>query len=294
MKNTILKLQKLTKTYIMGENKVAKKALRAIHKLQHTLELAGAANMKKEVSEIDRRLSRAQEYFCKEKYPEAYRAATGREMRKGKPAKGVVVHALNGVDLEIKEGELVAIMGPSGSGKSTLLNMLGLLDEPTSGRIHLRGDDVTKIKGSKLPEVRSRELGFVFQSFNLIPTLSALDNVILPLRYSGVPKKDRKKMAEDALKKVGLSDRMGHTPNELSGGQRQRVAIARSIVGRPAIIFGDELTGELDSRMTKDIMELVTRLNKRGQTFIIVTHNPEVAKYCKRTIIMRDGKIVQK
>lgn len=294
MKTPVIKLQKMTKTYIMGENKAAKKALRAIHKLHHTYELACGADLKKDAVRIERKLSKAQDYFCKEKYLEAYKTASGRQMRKSKPAKGVVVHALNGVDLEITEGDLVAIMGPSGSGKSTLLNMLGLLDEPTSGKMYLRGENVTGIKAGKLPEVRSRELGFVFQSFNLIPTLSALENVILPLKYSKVPVKDRKRMAEEALKKVGLSDRTGHTPNELSGGQRQRVAIARSIVGSPAIIFGDELTGELDTKMTKEIMELVTKLNKKGQTFIIVTHNPEVAKYCKRTIYMRDGKIVKK
>lgn len=293
MSDAILKLEKLTKTYIMGENKAAKKSLRAIHKLHHAYELACAADLKKELGIIEKKLIRAQGYFGKEKYQEAYKAAAGKEMRKGKPAKGVVVHALNGVDIEIKEGELVAIMGPSGSGKSTLLNMLGLLDEPTSGKMFLRGENITKIKTGKLPEVRSRELGFVFQSFNLIPSLTALENVMLPLKYSKMPKKDRKKMAEGALSKVGLADRMAHTPNELSGGQRQRVAIARSIVGNPAIIFGDELTGELDSKMTKEIMELVTKLNKKGQTFIIVTHNPEVAKYCKRTIIMRDGKIVK-
>lgn len=170
--------------------------------------------------------------------------------------------------------------------------MLGLLDEPTSGKIFIRNENVTSIKAGRLPEVRSKELGFVFQSFNLIPTLTALENVMLPLRYSGIPKEDRKKKAEEALAQVGLSDRMGHTPNELSGGQRQRVAIARSLVNSPAIIFGDELTGELDTKMTKEIMDLIVKLNSKGQTFIIVTHNPEVAKVCKRTITMCDGKIV--
>jgi putative ABC transport system ATP-binding protein len=292
MAKTILRLENLTKTYVMGEHKPAQKALKAIAKLHKAYETASSHDLDKHAKEFSKRLTLAQNYFAKEKYPEAYRAATGRELRLTKKPKGVVVHALNGVNLEIKEGELTAIMGPSGSGKSTLLNMLGLLDEPSSGKISIREEDITKIKNNKLPEVRSRELGFVFQSFNLVPTLTSLENVMLPLKYAKVPLSERRKRAEEALNQVGLSDRMKHTPNELSGGQRQRVAIARSLVNKPAIIFGDELTGELDTKMTKDIMDLIVSLNKKGQTFIIVTHNPEVAKICKRTITMRDGKIV--
>jgi len=289
---TMLTLKDIRKTYIMGENKPAKKALKEIHKLHHRYELACAAELPKEVSKVEKKLNKAQAYFAKEKYYESYKAATGKELRRTRPAKGVVVHALNGVSLEIKAGDLIAIMGPSGSGKSTLLNMLGLLDEPTSGTIYIRGDNITQIKSSKLPDVRARELGFVFQSFNLIPTLTALENVMLPLRYSKVPAFKRKKLAEEALASVRLADRMHHNPNELSGGQRQRVAIARSLVNSPAIIFGDELTGELDTKTTKEVMNLIVKLNKKGQTFVIVTHNPEVAKLCKKTINMRDGKIV--
>lgn len=293
MGNTILKLENVTKTYIMGENKVAQRALKEIARLQRFYEKAVIHNSK-DAKKIGQRLEKAKCYFASEKYELAYKATTGKQIKAKKPAKGVVVHALNGINLDIKEGDLVAIMGPSGSGKSTLLNMLGLLDEPTSGKIFIRGNDITSIKSRKLPEVRSRELGFVFQSFNLIPTLTALENVILPLKYSKKHSENRKKAAEESLRVVGLADRMGHTPNELSGGQRQRVAIARSLVNEPAIIFGDELTGELDTKTTKDVMELIIKLNKKGQTFIIVTHNPEVAALCKRTILMRDGKIVQK
>lgn len=293
MKNTILKLEDITKTYVMGDHQPAQKAIKAIGKLHKGYESACAHDLEDHAKPLCKRLETAQGYFAKEKYAEAYKAATGRELRIKKEPKGVVVHALNGINLEIKEGELVAIMGPSGSGKSTLLNMLGLLDEPSSGKIFIRDKNITSIKNNKLPEVRSKELGFVFQSFNLIPTLSALENVVLPLKYSKFPKTERKGLAEAALKQAGLEDRMGHTPNELSGGQKQRVAIARSIVNKPAIIFGDELTGELDSKSTKDIMDLIVKLNKKGQTFIIVTHNPEVAKICQRTILMRDGKIIK-
>ncbi|MBI2591859.1 ABC transporter ATP-binding protein [Candidatus Saccharibacteria bacterium] len=236
-------------------------------------------------------LQKAQELFVNEKYEQSYRLVTGENLQKRSKDRGSVVHALNSVSLEIKRGELVAIMGPSGSGKSTLLNMLGLLDEPTAGQIFLKGKSVTSIKNRDLPDVRSRELGFVFQSFNLIPTLTALENVCLPLKYAGLRPRRRKEVATLALERVGLADRLHHTPNELSGGQRQRVAIARSIVNNPAIVLGDELTGELDSKMTADVMKLVVSLNKKGQTFIIVTHNPDVAKVCRRVIYMRDGRI---
>jgi len=171
--------------------------------------------------------------------------------------------------------------------------MLGLLDEPTTGQIYLRGKKISSIKPGKLPDIRSKELGFVFQSFDLIPTMTALENVMVPLKYSKSPKKERSALAEEALELVGMSNRLYHTPNQLSGGQKQRVAIARAIVNKPAIIFGDELTGELDIRTTKEIMQLVTKLNKQGQTFVIITHNPDVAKFCQRTIMVVDGKIAR-
>jgi putative ABC transport system ATP-binding protein len=292
MAETILKLEDLRKVYILGNKKAAKKAQKEIQKLHKEYErvcCTPGSNYKA----IEKKLDTAQHLFAEEKYAEVYKFLTGRKIVEKKKEKGVVVHALNGVDLEINEGEMVAIMGPSGSGKSTLLNMLGLLDVPTTGHIQLRGKNVSGIKMGKLPEVRSKELGFVFQSFNLIPTLTALENVMLPLKYSKSPVTERRQMAEDALKLVGLQERMHHTPNELSGGQRQRVAIARSLVNKPAIIFGDELTGELDTKMTKEVMELIVDLNKKGQTFIIVTHNPEVAKYCHRTITIVDGKVAK-
>jgi putative ABC transport system ATP-binding protein len=291
MAEAVLKLDRLTKTYILGDHKPAAYALKQIQKLHKKYEKAVDKNASDEVKQIEPKLIKAQEAFANEKYEAAFEAATGKRIIFKKEPKGVVVHALNGVDIEIKAGELVAIMGPSGSGKSTLLNMLGLLDSPSSGKIYLNGEDVTGIKGSRLPNVRSKELGFVFQSFNLIPSLTALENVMLPLKYSRVPLGKRKELALEALTQVGLENRKNHTPNELSGGQRQRVAIARSLVNKPAIIFGDELTGELDTKMTKEIMDLIIDLNKSGQTFIIVTHNPEVAKMCKRTITMVDGKV---
>lgn len=292
MADTILKLNDLRKVYILGDRKTAKKAQKEIVKLHKKYETVCCSGSKQE-KEIAKKLDKAQHLFAEEKYAEAYNLLTGRHIKESAKEKGVVVHALNGIDLEIKEGEMVAIMGPSGSGKSTLLNMLGLLDAPTTGQIFLRGTNVTAIKKSKLPEVRSRELGFVFQSFNLIPTLTAIENVMLPLKYSRRALGSRRQMAEDALKLVGLDDRMHHTPNELSGGQKQRVAIARSLVNKPAVIFGDELTGELDTKMTKEVMDLILKLNKQGQTFIIVTHNPEVAKMCQRTITIIDGKVAK-
>jgi putative ABC transport system ATP-binding protein len=169
--------------------------------------------------------------------------------------------------------------------------MMGLLDEPTAGQIFIKDQNISSIKEKELPAIRSKELGFVFQSFNLIPTLSALENVMIPLRYAGVSLRKRRQMAKEALEKVDMGDRLDHNPNELSGGQRQRVAIARSIVNNPAIIFGDELTGELDSKMTADVMRLIKQLNRNGQTFVIVTHNPEVARECRRTIHMKDGQV---
>lgn len=292
--NTVFKLRQLTKTYVIGTRKNALKAQKAIEKLQASNEHLLNHNDKKNAQEIKENseiLTAAQKLFSEEHYEESYRVVTGKSLKRRPQDKGSVVHALRGVNLEIKKGEMVAIVGPSGSGKSTLLNMLGLLDEPTAGEIYLAGKNVQSIKHRDLPDIRAKELGFVFQSFNLIPTLTAIENVMLPLKYAGVPAKVRRKVAHDALTKVGLASRANHSPNELSGGERQRVAIARSIVNNPSIVFGDELTGELDSKLTKEIMSLISKLNDAGQTFIIVTHNPEVAKACKRVIYMRDGRV---
>lgn len=287
----ILKTANLTKSYVLGNHRSAKKAQRVIYKLHKRYEKSVSLNMA-DTDELLNTLKKAQELFADENYLESYELITGKKIKEEKKPKGTVVHALNGVDVEIKKGELVAIVGPSGSGKSTLLNMIGLLDEPTSGQIFLRDKNVASIGFSKLPPIRSKELGFVFQSFNLVPTLTAIENVMIPLRYAGVPVFKRKKMAAEILQEVGLGDRLNHTPNELSGGQRQRVAIARALVNKPSIIFGDELTGELDSKTTQEIMDLILKLNKQGQTFIIVTHNNEVAKMCSRIIEMKDGKVV--
>lgn len=291
MAETILKLNKISKTYIIGTRKNALKAQKAIQKLHKKYEDECERNDAKCRRETEGLLDKAQQLFSKEKYEESYKLVTGKVIKPRPRDRGAVVHALNNVTLEIKKGDLVSIMGPSGSGKSTLLNMLGLLDSPTAGLIHLGDMNVTGIKNKNLPGIRSKDLGFVFQSFNLIPSLTALENVMLPLKYAGVSAGKRKEMAIKALESVGLADRLDHTPNELSGGQGQRVAIARSIVNNPAIIFGDELTGELDTKMTKEVMELIQKLNDKGQTFIIVTHNPEVAKMCKRTIHMLDGRV---
>jgi putative ABC transport system ATP-binding protein len=288
--NTMLKMNDVSKIYVLGKQKNAKKAQRAIHKLSKKYIKFTQQGNKKEAQKAEKFLAKAQQLFADEKYEQSYQTLTGKKL-KPKKGKGSVVHALNGVNLEIKAGELVAIMGPSGSGKSTLLNMLGILDQPSSGQIHIDDANVTATKGHNLPGLRSKKLGFVFQSFNLVPTLTALENVMLPLKYKGIHLRGRKRMAKEALEKVGLGDRLNHKPTELSGGQQQRVAIARSIVSNPAIILADELTGELDSKMTKEVMKLVVQLNKKGQTFIIVTHNPEVANLCKRIIYMKDGRI---
>lgn len=290
MSETILELNNLTKTFILGNHKNAKKVQKAIQKLQKKYENASQDGNKKLAEELEKRLQKAQNYFANEQFGKSYTTVTGKSLRQRRD-RGVVVHALNGINLNIQKGDMVAIMGPSGSGKSTLLNMLGLLDEPTTGQIFINNQNITAIKHRELPNVRSKDLGFVFQSFNLVTTLTALENVMLPLRYAGINLKQRKEMAKNALKQVGLDNRIHHKPNELSGGQQQRVAIARSIVNNPSIIFGDELTGELDSKMTKEIMDLITKLNKAGQTFVIVTHNPEVARRSKRILYMKDGKI---
>ena len=202
------------------------------------------------------------------------------------------IDVLKTINLTIDKGEFVAIMGPSGSGKSTLMNIIGCLDKPTSGSYFLNGEDVSHYKDSELAKVRNESIGFVFQQFQLLPRLNALRNVELPLIYSGAGKKARMDRASDALKKVGLGDRMEHLPNELSGGQKQRVAIARAIVNQPKLILADEPTGALDSKTSISIMEEFTRLNAEGTTVVLVTHESEIADYAKRTIMVRDGVIV--
>lgn len=197
-----------------------------------------------------------------------------------------------GVDLEVNEGEFVSIMGSSGSGKSTLMNILGCLDKPTSGDYILDGINISKVKDSELSQIRNKKIGFVFQSFNLLPKLNALENVELPMVYAGVDKATRIKKAEEALDWVGLSGRMKHKPNEMSGGQRQRVAIARSLVNDPAIILADEPTGNLDSKSTFEIIDIFQRLNEGGATIVMVTHEPDVAEYTKRIVTFKDGRII--
>jgi putative ABC transport system ATP-binding protein len=202
------------------------------------------------------------------------------------------VHALAGVSLAVPRGELLAIMGASGSGKSTLMNILGCLDLPTTGRYLLDGVDVQHLEESQLAEVRNRKIGFVFQSFNLIPRTSALANVELPLVYAGVKKAERRERALAALDAVGLADRLHHTPAELSGGQQQRVAVARAIATEPAMILADEPTGNLDSTSTHEVLDLFAALNDEGRTIVLITHEDEVAARAKRTIRLRDGRIV--
>lgn len=202
----------------------------------------------------------------------------------------VEVHALRGLSLEIATGEVVAIMGPSGSGKTTLMNILGALDRPTSGEYFLDGESVAKMDDEQLADIRNRKVGFVFQSFNLLPRASALHNVELPLRYSKMNGVNRKQQAKQALESVGLGDRMRHQPNELSGGQQQRVAIARALVNHPSIVMADEPTGNLDTKSGDEVMDLLLDLNKeRGTTLIIITHDPEIAEQTQRVIHIRDG-----
>ncbi|MFP4557293.1 MAG: ABC transporter ATP-binding protein [Bacteroidales bacterium] len=203
----------------------------------------------------------------------------------------VIVKALDGVSLHITKNEYVAIMGPSGSGKSTLMNILGCLDTPTDGTYVLNGTDVSKLEDDSLAEIRNKEIGFVFQTFNLLPRYSALENVMLPLIYAGVNKANRIVQAESALGKVSLTDRMLHRPNELSGGQRQRVAVARALVNNPSIILADEPTGNLDSKTSVDIMNLFEDIYNEGNTIIVVTHEEEIARHARRIIRLRDGLI---
>ena len=202
-----------------------------------------------------------------------------------------IVYVLKGIDLEIQKGEYVALMGPSGSGKSTLMNLLGCLDTPTSGQYILNGKHVNLMQDNELAGIRNKEIGFVFQTFNLLPRTTALDNVALPMIYAGYSKADRRERATEVLTQVNLSDRMDHEPNQLSGGQRQRVAIARALVNRPSIILADEPTGNLDSKTSVEIMALFNDIHKNGNTVILVTHEEDIAEHANRIIRLRDGMI---
>jgi putative ABC transport system ATP-binding protein len=204
---------------------------------------------------------------------------------------GETIHALRGVSLDIRRNEYVAIMGPSGSGKSTMMNVLGCLDTPDGGEYWLNGQEVSRLSDDALARVRNKEIGFVFQTFNLLPRATALHNVELPLVYAGIGSKERSRMAIEALQRVGLGDRMHHRPNELSGGQRQRVAIARALVNRPSILLADEPTGNLDSTTSSEIMAVFGELHRLGQTVIMVTHEPDIAAFAERVVVLRDGRV---
>ncbi|EAX48090.1 ABC transporter related [Thermosinus carboxydivorans Nor1] len=204
-----------------------------------------------------------------------------------------VVHALAGITLDIAAGEFTAIMGPSGSGKSTLMNIIGCLDRPTSGSYRLDGQEVASLNDDELAVTRNQKIGFVFQNFNLLPRMTALQNVALPLVYAGVAKHERLERAAKALTMVGLEHRLHHRPNELSGGQRQRVAIARALVNNPAILMADEPTGNLDTKSGDEIMQIFTDLNRQGRTIILVTHEPDIAAFARRIIHIRDGQVVR-
>ncbi len=203
------------------------------------------------------------------------------------------VPVLHGIDLQVNKGEFVSIMGPSGSGKSTFMNILGCLDRPTTGSYRLNGDEVATLSDDELAFVRNKQIGFVFQSFNLLTKLTALENVALPMIYAGMDKKSRNERAAALLSSVGLGERMDHLPSELSGGQRQRVAIARALANNPAIIMADEPTGNLDSKSTIDVMNIFRGLYEEGRTIILVTHEPEIATYASRNVVLRDGLIVE-
>lgn len=206
---------------------------------------------------------------------------------------GETVHALNNVTLEIEKGEFLAIIGPSGSGKSTLMNMIGCLDRPQSGKYLLDGKDIGKMNDNQLATIRNQKIGFIFQNFNLLTKLTALENVELPLLYSGVATKERRERALEALNKVGLMDRSNHLPTQLSGGQQQRVAIARALVGNPAILLADEPTGALDSKTSKEILQVMKELNELGNTIILITHDLAIAKQANRMVSIQDGQLLE-
>ncbi len=214
-----------------------------------------------------------------------------RDLRKNYELGAETVHALAGVDMQIDKNEFVTIMGPSGSGKSTLLNLIGCLDTPSAGQYWLGGQEVSQLDDNDLARIRNRQIGFVFQTFNLLPRNTALHNVELPLIYSGMPARERHRRAAEALSAVGLADRMTHQPNELSGGERQRVAMARALVNQPSLLLADEPTGNLDSATSREIMEILVQLHERGETILLVTHERDIAAYSERLITLRDGKI---
>lgn len=206
---------------------------------------------------------------------------------------GESVHALNDVSIKIEKGEFLAIIGPSGSGKSTLMNMIGCLDRPQSGKYLLDGKDIGKMNDNQLATIRNQKIGFIFQNFNLLTKLTALENVELPLLYAGVSAKERRERSMESLKKVGLHDRAGHLPTQLSGGQQQRVAIARALAGNPAILLADEPTGALDSKTSKEILQLMKELNEAGHTIILITHDLAIAKQAKRMVSIQDGQLLE-
>ncbi len=214
-----------------------------------------------------------------------------RNLRRDYDMGGEVVHALAGVDLTIRRNEFVAIMGPSGSGKSTLMNLIGCLDSPTAGEYWLNGHRVSELEDDQLARIRNKEIGFVFQTFNLLPRATALHNVELPLVYAGLGSKERRGLATESLVRVGLGDRMQHRPNELSGGQRQRVAIARALVNRPSLLLADEPTGNLDSTTSEEIMALFEALHREGQTILLVTHERDIAAHAHRQVHLKDGRV---
>ncbi len=215
-----------------------------------------------------------------------------KKVKKTYKMDGVEVHALQDISLSIKKGELVSIIGPSGSGKSTLMHIIGCLDRPTSGKILLKNKDVSKLSDNQLAEIRNEEIGFVFQSFNLLPRVSALVNVGIPLIYAGIGDKERRTLGQKQLEEVGLGDRLDHHPNQLSGGQQQRVAIARALINKPDIILADEPTGNLDTKSGKEILDILKDLNKKGHTIIIVTHDLDIAQQAKRIIKLKDGLVI--
>ena len=214
-----------------------------------------------------------------------------RNLQRNSDMGGEIVHALQGVDVVIRKNEFVAIMGPSGSGKSTLMNLVGCLDSPTGGEYWLNGHRVSELGDDELARIRNKEIGFVFQTFNLLPRATALHNVELPLVYAGLGSRERRELASDALKRVGLQDRMQHRPNELSGGQRQRVAIARALVNQPSILLADEPTGNLDSATSEEILGLFEALYREGQTIVLVTHESDIAAHARRQVHLKDGRV---